>query len=396
ISGGTSSATSFNDNGGKYQFTQDALWSDLRAGTTIILRAANSTVTEAAYDEDPADYRLDINLLYQKSSKYITYISGSFNLQNYDMVVLKGGSSANLYDNSIHIFAAGVNSSYLPAYDALPSPKLASTVFLNGNATSTGYQYAISTTQSTNDFNGRGTSFVGNSTTTAPVWGNGHPGSNADYITSLRPVVDNQPVIRSDQDYVISENSPSGTVVGKAVANLASAGTLSNWAILYGNTNNMFAIDKATGIITLTGNAVPDFETLPVYYLTIEVYNGAIRSNSVQIIINVENMNEVPAAPGIFGMTAGKLNGFRPEVSGTAEYNSKIALYVDDVLVTDTITTTETRATWTHKITEAMSPGVHTFYFTATGIDNISLESPKTEVLMMLENFDIIANNILT
>ena len=402
ISGGTSSGTSFNDNGGKYQFTQDALWSDLRAGTTIILRGAASSVTEPAYDDDPSDYRLDVNLLYMASSKYLSFVgASSFNLQNYDMVVLKAANStADGYNDAIHLFASGISAAnWVAAFNSLPSPKLASTSILNGNSTSTGYQYAIMPTQNIADFDGRGTSFVGNSTTTAPVWGNGHPGTNADYITSLRPVIPNQPVIKSGQTFSISENSAAGTVVGEVLAGMQVSGTFSNWAILYGNTNNMFSVDKTTGVITVTGNALPDFETRPVYYLTLEVYNGTIRSNRAQVTVQIENVVEIPVAPVIVGAVAGRLNGFRPEITGKAEFNSRVALYIDDVLVDNNIIPDSLNATWSYRVLTPMAPGMHTFYFTT--VDTLTtnaavLTSDKTTVTMGFQTADIIPHNILT
>lgn len=398
-SAGTSSSDSFGDSGGKFQFSENALWSDLRSGTTIVLRGVASTVTEDATDADASDYRLDINL---KASAYlvVTGTATSFNLQNYDMVMLKTRASGSAgFTGAIHSFLTGIynsNAAKVKLYNDLVSPKLGSAVFLNGTSTSSGYQYALSPTQSPNDFNGRGATYVGNSTTLIPVWGNGHPGNNADYIASLRPVIANQPVIRSGQDYSVDENSPAGTVVGKATATLRSTGTLSNWAILYGNTNNMFAIDPSSGIITLTGTSLPDYETMPAYTLTLEVYNGSVRSNSVPIIVNVRNLEEELTAPKITGAVNGRLNGFLPEVTGVAEYSRNIALYVDDMLVTDTITTSEIRANWTARIYNTMSAGTHTFYFTSTGTGAALKTSPVTTVTFGTATTEIVPYNLLT
>ncbi|WP_256012884.1 gliding motility-associated C-terminal domain-containing protein [Desertivirga xinjiangensis] len=401
ISGGTTTSYSFNDGGGKYKFSEDDLWSDLRTGTTIVLRGVASSVTEPAYDDDPSDFRLDVNLLYKTSSKYLTYLSGEFNLQNRDLVVLKPATSVvDGYSGAIHLFANGISSTdWINAFNALPSPKLASSSILNGNTTSTGYQYALSPTQSVADFNGIGANFVGNSTTTAPVWGNGHPGTNADYITSLRPVIPNQPVIKSGQIFSVPENSVAGTEVGEVLAGMQVAGTFSNWTILYGNTNNMFSIDKSTGVITVSGSALPDFETRPVYYLALEVYNGTIRSNRAQVTVEIENVVEIPVAPVIVGAVAGRLNGFRPEITGRAEFNSRVALYIDDVLVDDNIIPDSLNAAWTYRVLTPMAPGMHTFYFTA--VDTLTtnaavLTSETTSVTMGFQTADIIPHNILT
>ncbi|RZK69417.1 MAG: hypothetical protein EOO85_22510, partial [Pedobacter sp.] len=212
INGQASTASSYNDTGAKYRFSENNLWKDLRIGTTVTLRTVAAGITADGLDVDTAGRKLDINIIPTASSNYLTYISGpAFNLQNYDMVVLKKANAttgAEGYDGAMHIFAFGVNTSYQAAYDALPEPKLGSNSLLS---TTTGYQYAALPNKSPKDFNGLGSVYVTNVTAAAaPNWGTGEAGNNADFIASLRPVPTTQPPVVDFAGIVINRMLNSG------------------------------------------------------------------------------------------------------------------------------------------------------------------------------------------
>src|SRR5687767_10700030 len=48
------------DTGGKYQFNDNALWQNLRSGTTIVLRRISSNEAAYAEDVDPTDFTVDL------------------------------------------------------------------------------------------------------------------------------------------------------------------------------------------------------------------------------------------------------------------------------------------------------------------------------------------------
>src|SRR5437763_15418538 len=63
-----------NDGGGKYQFTTDALWASVPAGTLIVLRNNNTAADTAV---GGGDFNLDIGL---QNTTYFTNAAASFNV----------------------------------------------------------------------------------------------------------------------------------------------------------------------------------------------------------------------------------------------------------------------------------------------------------------------------
>ena len=60
-----------------------------------------------------------------------------------------------------------------------------------------------------------------------------------------------------------------------------------------GNTGGAFAIDNADGSITVNNSSLLDFETNPVFNLTVTVSDGSLSSNA-DIVLNLRNINEPP------------------------------------------------------------------------------------------------------
>jgi hypothetical protein len=140
INGKPGSESSYDDKGGKFMFSQNAIWSNLRAGTSIILRKipADSTIVEDIdFTDRTIDIRINNNKTYLISVKDAEGKSGIFNVQNYDMIALlpakKQGSndgSADGFEVFIHAFVSGVNANYEAAYQALPNPKMGTSAIL--------------------------------------------------------------------------------------------------------------------------------------------------------------------------------------------------------------------------------------------------------------------------
>ena len=93
----------------------------------------------------------------------------------------------------------------------------------------------------------------------------------------------------------IDENSANGTNVGAPiVASDQDAGASLAFAITAGNTGGAFVINNA-GQITVANSAALDFETTPVFNLTVEVTdNGDVPplSNSAAITVNLNDLAE--------------------------------------------------------------------------------------------------------
>ena len=114
-------------------------------------------------------------------------------------------------------------------------------------------------------------------------------------ITILLADANEAPVI-SNQSFSIAENSAIGSAAGTAIATDPDAGQSKVFSIISGNTNNAFAINPTSGLISVANPIGLDFELNPVYNLTVKVEdNGNVRLSSQAIIsITLLDVNEAP------------------------------------------------------------------------------------------------------
>jgi hypothetical protein len=156
------------DNGGAYEFSNNALWNSIPAGTLIILRNDNS-----AADTDATDYTLDIGL---QNTTYFTSLGGTWDLENTDMVMLKeaGSGSSGVSDN-IHILASGSAGSY---FTSAHDPKLISTTAASAGSP---FVFAINSNSEACDFIGTDAG-VG----AGLVFGQANNSTNMSFICILR------------------------------------------------------------------------------------------------------------------------------------------------------------------------------------------------------------------
>ena len=104
------SSSSGSDNGGKFQFSNDSLWSTVKAGTLIVL-LPGTTGTE---DLDATDFVLRINL---GNVTYFTSGGGTFDIGGDDMVLLKAaGTGFSGFAGGVHALAAGTVGAQYNAY----------------------------------------------------------------------------------------------------------------------------------------------------------------------------------------------------------------------------------------------------------------------------------------
>lgn len=114
------------------------------------------------------------------------------------------------------------------------------------------------------------------------------------------------------QTFNIDENALNGTVVNTVVATELDAADTHTYSITAGNTGNTFAINSATGEITVNDSTLLDFETNPSFTLTVEVADNEVpsKSSSAAVTINVNDINEVPTiAAQSFNVDENSLNG---------------------------------------------------------------------------------------
>ncbi|NBR96580.1 MAG: cadherin repeat domain-containing protein, partial [Verrucomicrobia bacterium] len=111
------------------------------------------------------------------------------------------------------------------------------------------------------------------------------------------------PVISSSQSFSVNENVSLATVVGTVVATDADANsTLSGWTIVSGNTGSAFAINAATGQITVAGAI--NYEETPSYSLGVTVSDGTATSAVGTVVVTVTNVAEYSDVFGSSSPTA--------------------------------------------------------------------------------------------
>ena len=107
----------------------------------------------------------------------------------------------------------------------------------------------------------------------------------------------NEAPLVNNQSFTVDENSVAGTVVGSVLASDPDAGDVLSYAILSGNTGGAFAIDAA-GQITVANSAALDFETVPVFSLSVAVVDAGGLSDTATVSVNLNNVNDPPLAAG--------------------------------------------------------------------------------------------------
>jgi hypothetical protein len=104
---------------------------------------------------------------------------------------------------------------------------------------------------------------------------------------TVRPVND-APTL-AGATFTIAENSPNGTFVGAAAGSDVDGDVLA-YRIVSGNTAGAFAIDAATGRITVANVAALDFETTPTFTLTVEVRDPSGLTATATVTVNLTDV----------------------------------------------------------------------------------------------------------
>ncbi|MGY8720106.1 MAG: cadherin domain-containing protein, partial [Verrucomicrobiia bacterium] len=118
-----------------------------------------------------------------------------------------------------------------------------------------------------------------------------------------------------DQVFSILENSPNGSVVGTVAASDPDVGDAITFTIESGNDDGIFALDRQSGELRVTGSSRLDHEERASVNLTVKISdNGRVPqalSTTVEIVIDIIDRNEPPtAAPHAFVVPENSLNGF--------------------------------------------------------------------------------------
>ncbi len=120
--------------------------------------------------------------------------------------------------------------------------------------------------------------------------------------------VNDAAVITTNQTFSIAENAANTDSVGSVLATDIDTGTLQNWTITAGNTDSIFAINAATGEITISDNSNLDFETTSSYILSLTVSDGSDISAVETVTINVSDVATTITSNQSFNVSEAAVN----------------------------------------------------------------------------------------
>jgi hypothetical protein len=199
---------------------------------------------------------------------------------------------------------------------------------LTGTATTANYQTALQSITYTNDSEEPDT---GDRTVTFTVTDESNLDSDAGTRDITVASVNDIPVA-DDAVFTVAEDAAGGTVVGTATATDLDINDTQTFSITAGNSDGIFAIDSATGQITIADNTKLDFETASSHNLTVTVTDDGVGalSDTAAVTVNVTNINEIPVADDAAvsvdensanGTVVGTVAAIDPDVGDTLAYS---------------------------------------------------------------------------
>jgi hypothetical protein len=142
----------------------------------------------------------------------------------------------------------------------------------------------------------------------------------------------NEPPIVKDQSISLEENSPYNQEVGSVYASDPDMGQQLVYSIVSGNSNDAFAINANTGMITINNASVINYESHPEFGLTVQVQDNGpeLLSSEALIAITLIDVNEVPIIEnqtfsllemGNFTIQVGTVEADDPDFNQTLTYS---------------------------------------------------------------------------
>jgi DNA/RNA endonuclease G (NUC1) len=168
------------DGGGKYSFTNHALWASVKAGTLIVLSGGNTSVE----DLDPSDFVLRVNL---GNPDYFTIASSNFDIGTTDMLMIKPAwAGLGGVAGGIHVMAAGTAGTQ---YTEFTGKKIRS---FSAMTTSKTYAYVINDSAVLSDYY---LTSGGANVDRTFTFGTGNNTKNTAYVSSLRALDQDGPIL---------------------------------------------------------------------------------------------------------------------------------------------------------------------------------------------------------
>lgn len=267
-----------NDNGGKFQFSTDALWASVRAGTLIVLRNNNSAADTTV---GGSDYNLDIGM---QNTTYFSSLGGSFDIATTDMVMVKeAGSGAAGLTGSLHVLAGGTAGTQ---FNNASSPKLRAT----GTSGSGQFVFANNGTQSIADYDG--TDATG--AATGLTFGTGNNANNTAFINNLRGAA-GTPALNINNVSVLEGNK--GTAIAMFTVSLSSPAGMGGVTFDIATQDNSATVANNDYVArTETGQTIP--EGSQNYSFSVTVNGDGDSEPNETFFANVTNLTGATLADG--------------------------------------------------------------------------------------------------
>ncbi|TKB66072.1 MAG: cadherin repeat domain-containing protein [Nitrospira sp.] len=158
----------------------------------------------------------------------------------------------------------------------------------------------------------------------------GRGGIDSQAITVRVTNINEAPTDLSLSASTIAENATTGTVVGTVTGSDVDAGDTKTYS-LTDTAGGRFAINSATGRLTVADGSLLDYESAANHTVTVQVMDSGGQSYTEQFTINLTNVNEGPtdlalsantvAESAVTGTVVGAVTGTDPDASDTKTYS---------------------------------------------------------------------------
>ncbi len=109
----------------------------------------------------------------------------------------------------------------------------------------------------------------------------------------------NSPPVVTPVQFLIGENSVNKAFIGHVIATDFDPGQTKTFSITAGNTNNAFAINATTGVLSVKNSTALDFETQPRFDLTVRVDDHGMPAQfgTATVTVFLRDENDAPVVP---------------------------------------------------------------------------------------------------
>ncbi|WHZ26464.1 MAG: hypothetical protein OJF51_001259 [Nitrospira sp.] len=159
----------------------------------------------------------------------------------------------------------------------------------------------------------------------------GDGGTSANYDTTVAvSAVNDAPTSLSLSGTTVAENAANGTVVGTITGTDPDSGDTQSYS-LTDTAGGRFAIDRATGVLTVANGSLLDYESAPSHSVTVRVTDSGGLTYDKTFTITLTDVNEAPTSLSLSGTTVaenaangtvvGTITGTDPDSGDTQSYS---------------------------------------------------------------------------